>query len=54
MLITVAARSKAWTIFASSNSGVVVSNPIIGIDVCVCVALCAGSGLATADPTDYV
>jgi hypothetical protein len=49
--ITVAARSKPWTIFASSNAGIVGSNPIQGMDfLCVrlfCVLLCVGSGLAT-------
>jgi hypothetical protein len=35
--ITVVALSKAWTIFARSNTGVVGSNPTQGIDVCVCV-----------------
>jgi hypothetical protein len=50
--ITVAARSKAWTLFAPSNAGIVGSNPSQGVDVCVrllCVyvVLCVGSGLAT-------
>jgi hypothetical protein len=50
--ITVAARSKAWTVFARSNAVVVGSNPTQGIDVCVrlfciCVVLCVGRGLAT-------
>jgi hypothetical protein len=49
---TVAARYKAWTIFARSNTGVVGSNPTQDMDVCVhlfCVyvVLCVGSGLAT-------
>jgi hypothetical protein len=52
MAITVAARSKAWTVFAHSNAGIVVSNLTWGIDVCVrlfCVyaVLCVRSGLAT-------
>jgi hypothetical protein len=34
---TVAARSKAWTVFAPSNAGIMGSNPNQGIDVCVCV-----------------
>jgi hypothetical protein len=37
--ITVAARSKAWTVFALSNAGIVGSNPIQGMDVriaCIC------------------
>jgi hypothetical protein len=50
--ITVAARSKAWTVFAHSNTGIVGSNPVQLMDVCVrlfCVyvVLCVGSGLAT-------
>jgi hypothetical protein len=49
--ITVAARSKAWAVFARSNTGIVGSNPTQGMDVCVrlfCVCvLCIGSGLAT-------
>jgi hypothetical protein len=53
MPITVAALSKAWTVFARSNAGIVGSNPTRGMDVCVCVysvfcvVLCVGSGLAT-------
>jgi hypothetical protein len=50
--ITVAAWSKAWTVFALSNTGVVDSNPTGDMDVCVrlfcvCVVLRVGSGLAT-------
>jgi hypothetical protein len=50
--ITVATRSKAGTLFARSNTGIVGSNPIRDIDVCpglfcVCVVLCVGSGLVT-------
>jgi hypothetical protein len=33
--ITVAARSKTWTVFAHSNTGVVVSNPNRGMDYCM-------------------
>jgi hypothetical protein len=45
-------RSKAWTVFARSNTGIVGSNPTWGMDVrvrlfCVCAVLSAGSGLAT-------
>jgi hypothetical protein len=50
MPITVAARSKAWTVFVFSNSGLVGSNPTQDMNVCVrlfCVVLCGGSGLAT-------
>jgi hypothetical protein len=32
---TVAARSKAWNVFARSNAGIVGSNPAQGMDVCV-------------------
>jgi hypothetical protein len=42
--ITVAVRSKAGTVFACSNTGVVGSNPTRGTDVYV--VLCVGSGLA--------
>jgi hypothetical protein len=53
--ITGAARSKAWTVFAHSNTGIVGLNPTRGKNVCVhlfcvCVVLCVGSGLETADP----
>jgi hypothetical protein len=34
---TVAARSKAWTAFARSKTGILGSNPTWGMDVCVCV-----------------
>jgi hypothetical protein len=48
----VATRSKAWHVFARSNTGIVGWNPTRGMDVCVrlfcvCVVLCVGSGLAT-------
>jgi hypothetical protein len=33
----VAARSKAWTVLAHSNTGIMGSNPTQGMDVCVCV-----------------
>jgi hypothetical protein len=44
--------SKAWTVFARSNTGVLGSNPTRDMDVCVrlfcvCGVLCVGSGLAT-------
>jgi hypothetical protein len=46
----VPAPSQARTVFASSNTGIMGSNPNRDIDVCVrvfcvCVVLCAGSGL---------
>jgi hypothetical protein len=50
--ITVVARSKAYTVIACSNTGIVGSNSTRGVDVfvhlfSVCVVLCVGSGLAT-------
>jgi hypothetical protein len=50
---TVAARSKAWNVFALWSTGIVDSNPIRGMDACVrlfcvCVVLCLGRGLATS------
>jgi hypothetical protein len=33
--ITVAALSKAWTVFARSNAGIVRSNPTQAMDVCI-------------------
>jgi hypothetical protein len=57
MLIAVAARSKARTVFARSNTGIVRSNPTIGMDVCVLCAfiLClprveAGKNTSTVIP----
>jgi hypothetical protein len=42
MPVTVAARSKAWTVFVRSDAGIVDSNPIQGMDVwCVyAIILC--------------
>jgi hypothetical protein len=50
--ITEAAWCKAWTAFARSNTGIVGSNPTWDMNVCVrlfcvCVVLCAASGLLT-------
>jgi hypothetical protein len=50
--ITVVARSKAWTVLARLNTGIVGSNPTRGMDVCVrlfcvCVLLCIRGLLAT-------
>jgi hypothetical protein len=50
--ITVAELSKARTVFARSNAGIVGSNPTQFMDVCVrlfcvCVVPCVNSGLAT-------
>jgi hypothetical protein len=54
--ITAAAQSKAWTVFARSNAGIVGWNPTQGMDICCmyafilglcCPVLCLGSGLAT-------
>jgi hypothetical protein len=55
MPVTVAERSKAYTVFARSEVGIVGSNPtrIWVFSVCmrlfyVCVVLCLGRGLATS------
>jgi hypothetical protein len=50
--ITVAARSKAWTVFTRWNTGIVGSDPTLRMDFCLrlfCVyaLLCAGIGLPT-------
>jgi hypothetical protein len=48
--ITVAAQSKAWNVFARSNTGIVGSNPNQGMDVCVYSVFtlpCVDSGFAT-------
>jgi hypothetical protein len=47
-----AALSKAESVFARSNTGIVGSNLNRGMDICerlfrVCVVLCVGCGLAT-------
>jgi hypothetical protein len=54
VLVTVAARSKAWTAFAHSDAGIVGSNLTQCIDACVCmrlfcvcVVLCLCRGLVT-------
>jgi hypothetical protein len=41
------ARSKAWNAFPRSNAGIVGSNPIQGMDVCVYSVFVLCSGLAT-------
>jgi hypothetical protein len=53
--VTVAERSKACTVFARSEAGIVGSNPSQSMDVwcvceffCVCVVMCSGRGFATA------
>jgi hypothetical protein len=49
--ITVAARSKAWTVFALSNTGIMGSNQNSGKDVCVFVLSCVQVvALRRADP----
>jgi hypothetical protein len=57
-LSTVSARSKAWTVFAHSNTGVVGSNPTRGMNVCIYsffVLSCVGSSLAAGwSPTQGV
>jgi hypothetical protein len=45
--IRVAARSKAWTVFDRSNTGIVGSNPTQGMDVCVYSVFVLDVGLAT-------
>jgi hypothetical protein len=52
--VTVAARPRAWTVFARSDAVIVGSNPTQGMDVgvwmrlfCVCVVLCIGTDHAT-------
>jgi hypothetical protein len=41
MPITVATKSKAWTLFARLNAGIVGSDPTQSMDVwCVCVCVC--------------
>jgi hypothetical protein len=45
--ITVVARSKAWNVFARSNTGIVGSNPTKGMDVCVYFVFVLGYGFAT-------
>jgi hypothetical protein len=49
----VAARSKAWIVFARTNTGVVGSNPTQDMDFCVRAALCAGR-VALRRATDCV
>jgi hypothetical protein len=46
--VTVAGRSKAWTVSAWSKAGIVGSNPTQGMDVFLCLfCVCVSSGLAT-------
>jgi hypothetical protein len=45
--VTVTAQSKAWTVFARSDAGIVGSNLTCLCLFCVCVVLCLGSDLAT-------
>jgi hypothetical protein len=52
MPITLVVLSKAWTVFARSDAGIVGSNPTQGMDICVhlfCVyvVLCVDIGLST-------
>jgi hypothetical protein len=45
--VTVAARSKARTVFSRSNARIVGSNPTQRMDVCLCLfCVCIGSGIA--------
>jgi hypothetical protein len=61
----VAARSKAWNVFARSQAEIVVSNPTQGVDVCLrlfcffccpvqVAALCRADYLYRLDPTEQV
>jgi hypothetical protein len=57
--ITVVERSKAWNIFAGSNTGIMGSNPTQGMDVCLCLFCvflrwwpCDGLILRPRSPTD--
>jgi hypothetical protein len=56
MQITVAAQSKAWNVFARSNTGILSSNPTQGIDVCLCLfCVCMYvAALRRPDPTSKV
>jgi hypothetical protein len=45
--ITKAALSKAWNVFARSNTGIMGSNPTQGMDMCVYSVFVLGSILAT-------
>jgi hypothetical protein len=50
--LTVDARSKAWTVFAPSNAGIVGSNPTPGMDVCLhlfCVCVRAAASQLRQD-----
>jgi hypothetical protein len=47
---TVAARSRAWIVFARSNAGIVRSNPTRGMDIYVDSVFVLGSSLATDWP----
>jgi hypothetical protein len=38
--VTVVEQSKACTVFARSEAGIVGSNPTQGMDVCMCVFFC--------------
>jgi hypothetical protein len=53
--ITLAEQSKAWTVFARSNAGIVGLNPTLGMDVCiysVFVLLCVQvEALRRTDPS---
>jgi hypothetical protein len=50
--VTVAEQSKACTLFARSEAGIVGSNPprawSFSVFVCVFLCLCAGTGLETS------
>jgi hypothetical protein len=48
--ITVAARSKAWIVFARSNTGIVGLNPTRGMDVYGVLSCVQVAALRRADP----
>jgi hypothetical protein len=48
--ISVAARFKAWTVFARSVTGILDSNPTQGMDVCVHLFCVQVAALRRADP----
>jgi hypothetical protein len=50
VLATIATWSKAWTVFARSDAGIVGSNPTQGMHVwCVCVCVCVCSVFVPCD-----
>jgi hypothetical protein len=54
MHITVAARSEEWNVFTRSNTGVMGSSPIRGMDICVQTAALRRAEPHRRSPTGYV